>query len=467
MSFDLNPPPPPNPSSSSPAESQSSHVQMNPPPPAFGTPRPVDSGQSYGAAPMKPPAPLPSSAPTAQVRSHGQLQLNPPAPSSTSTSPTNLGENSRGVGAHPDAHPLHLGGGGDQVGDRWPSDSQERLLTFDEFLAIANAETQGWAWDGILPASGVVLLVGEPRVGKTVLASLLVGATSASGAVLLGRQVAPGRVLYAHLEHNHRDLAAKLQAVQRSLRLRPDIHIRTALNLDDDDQLRLLQEQADRTGATIIIIDTIRRATKTPEHVPERVAELGRRLRQLSADGRRLVLVLHHFNKAGQIRGTTDFTAMADSTVEIHRVGNGIQLRARHHDAESLELTYRAEFSKETGTLEAILVPASARADGTDAGDGGDAEEDRRLRATLTSLAAGGCNLSHLRDRARSNGAHFGNGEIRRLLERWQQQGLVDHLGRNWSITQAGRALLNQVGSSGGSSSTASPNSTVSADEET
>jgi DNA-binding PadR family transcriptional regulator/archaellum biogenesis ATPase FlaH len=320
--------------------------------------------------------------------------------------------------------------------DQSLADGQVPLLSCAEFYALAASERQGWFWEGILPGSGVVLLAGEPRVGKTVLAALIVGAAS-TGGMVLDRRVGQRRVLYFHLEHNRRDLAAKLQAVEKQLRITGlDVHVGLSLDLDDEEQVNALASKADQLGVGVIIIDTIRRATRISENVPEHVAELGRRLRLLTGGGKRLVLVLHHFNKSGQIRGTTDFAAAADSTVELHRQGPGVLLHAGHHDAEDIKILYRAEFSKEEGTLFATVLENRA----TPAGSSIAVSRDL---AVLSMLGRRPSKITPLREDLRSEAnIKFGNGRLGPLLDRLLGQGLVTKQGHIWSITQAGQQFL-------------------------
>jgi hypothetical protein len=65
-------------------------------------------------------------------------------------------------------------------------------------ISVEETETE-WFWDGIVPTSGMVLTLGKPKAGKTVL-GVNFGVMASRGGILLGRAIRQGPVIYLALE---------------------------------------------------------------------------------------------------------------------------------------------------------------------------------------------------------------------------------------------------------------------------
>ncbi len=182
----------------------------------------------------------------------------------------------------------------------------------DTFIEQAARSQPEWTWHQLMPLTGIVMLAGDPFVGKTVLAVLL-GVHSTIGAKLAGREVATGNVLYAKLEHLDADFADQLRQAKRGAgdpSLATSFFITKSLDLDDTDSLAAFKSLADEVKADVIIIDSLRRASRMDENSSQDAAEVMRRLQELTGDGTRLVVVLHHLAKnSGSPRGSGDFLA--------------------------------------------------------------------------------------------------------------------------------------------------------------
>lgn len=87
-----------------------------------------------------------------------------------------------------------------------PGKNKQTFFNLNELFALEPESTR-YVVDGLLPNSGVSLLTGRPKAGKSHLARQLVAAI-ASNESFLGRAVVPGEVLYYALEekpHEVRD----------------------------------------------------------------------------------------------------------------------------------------------------------------------------------------------------------------------------------------------------------------------
>jgi hypothetical protein len=75
-----------------------------------------------------------------------------------------------------------------------------RLADLDELDRMADAEPGGDLIAGLLPASGVCLLVGRPKSVKSKLA-VAMGVAVAAGMDFAGQRVEQGTVVFVSLEH--------------------------------------------------------------------------------------------------------------------------------------------------------------------------------------------------------------------------------------------------------------------------
>lgn len=224
-----------------------------------------------------------------------------------------------------------------------PPRSQLNHYDFPAFLALADSERDGWRWDGILPVSGTVLVVGQPHAGKTTLVAALAAAMSAK-LNLAGRTVRPGRLLLASLEHQARDVAKTLAAAARGAGIAPAelrvAVVRAPLDLDNPEHFDELDRIASKRKARVIVIDPFRRSSRIDENRAEDVSVYCQSLQRLTRNGKRLVIVIHHLTKNGELpRGSMDFVASVDSWIKVTRSRKDVvTIDATHHGAAPLSL---------------------------------------------------------------------------------------------------------------------------------
>ncbi|AKT40551.1 AAA family ATPase [Chondromyces crocatus] len=222
-----------------------------------------------------------------------------------------------------------------------------RVYSRADLDALAEAEPGGWLWNGLLPRAGIALLAGAPRTGKTRLLALLAAAMTDAvcegGADLGGRRVelTSGVMLLVAAEHAARDLRDALAAAEHGRDIRQTlVHTVREVDIDDETQAVDLAAEADKLKTDVIAVDPIRRVTRSDESSAQDVSGVARTLRALGAE-RRLVIVVHHVGHAGRVRGSTDWEAMADTTILVDAVGGDVRLRAEHHGAPPVGLRIR------------------------------------------------------------------------------------------------------------------------------
>ena len=247
------------------------------------------------------------------------------------------------------------------------------VYSWREFRQLAQARRRGWRWDGILPATGIVLMTGEAFAGKSTLIAALAAAMSCDEGEkgsLAGRRVRRGKMLYAWLEHSAEDVEttfAKAEAGAGAQGL--SLKIVAGLDLDNDAHVAQLERIATRSKARVIVIDPFRRSTRADENRAEEISAYANILRRLAGDDR-LVIVIHHDQKNGhRPRGSTDFMAMTDTWISVALRDDRLRLKVTHHARSKVDLTVRVRHEEGRVTLE----EASA-AVGSGSGDNGSIE---------------------------------------------------------------------------------------------
>ncbi len=218
--------------------------------------------------------------------------------------------------------------------------TRPKLNTFgwEDFEELANERPQRWLWDGILPAFGVVLLVGPAFVGKTSLVAMLAAAMLKT-ATLAGRAVTEGKMILTAVEHLPSDLWKTMVAAARGAGAQKpeNVIFLRGFDLDDDEQVEALARVAQRTAAAVIVIDPIRRVTRLDENNSADVSGMHRQLQKLGPE-KRLIIVVHHFGRNREVRGSTDFEAGVDTVVRLSGKNDRLLVHAVHHGAPEVQL---------------------------------------------------------------------------------------------------------------------------------
>lgn len=200
------------------------------------------------------------------------------------------------------------------------------LLTAEGLLSLPEPS---WLIDGLLPASGLSVLYGAAKTGKSFVA-LDWALCVACGLPWLGREVNQRPVLYIAAE-GHAGLGARYRAWRES-RGHPDagdiFFLPSAVNLRDRKEVerarRTLASLPERPG--LLVVDTMARSMvggdeNAAKDVGEFIASLDD-LRQADA-----ALVVHHAGKdGGGERGSSALRGAADLLAKLERDGRGANL---------------------------------------------------------------------------------------------------------------------------------------------
>ncbi|MBX3217132.1 MAG: AAA family ATPase [Labilithrix sp.] len=293
------------------------------------------------------------------------------------------------------------------------------VYTSDEFEELAHEHQERWLWDGILPACGTALLVGPAFVGKTSLVAMLAAAMLNTGSLAGRTVVGHGKMILTAAEHRAADLWETVVAAARGAGAEKPTNVLFLrdFDLDDDEQVEKLARGADRVNASVIVIDPIRRVTQLDENNSSDVSAMHRQLQKLGTD-RRLVVVVHHFGRNRDVRGSTDFEAGADTVVRLSGGKDRVLIHAIHHAAPEVQ----------------VALTIRRGAEGMVAAEATDDRLDEIAEAVLQLLpqqdsGKTGLGMRRIREAMRERKVPFRNDQLDAALQALSQRGLTKNEG--------------------------------------
>jgi hypothetical protein len=196
------------------------------------------------------------------------------------------------------------------------------VLDLPELLSGPMPEVD-WLWGSWLARGDLALLVGDPGVGKSLLALCLADAVR-RGASFLDERCARGRVGVVDLENPLAEVHKRLRQVgvtSDNVAGLAYVH-GEPVNLMSPIGLAQLRGMIEEHELDLVVIDSLRRAAPgLDENDSAEVAQVFSPLRQLTATSGRVIVVIHHARKkigdnptdAGQmVRGSGDLVASVD-----------------------------------------------------------------------------------------------------------------------------------------------------------
>lgn len=189
--------------------------------------------------------------------------------------------------------------------------------------------------EGVLCATDIALLYGEPGCGKTLI-SLAMGHALASGTSFAGNNVPkPRRVLFIDGELG----AADLQALIINMDIHDDVYLIASIDLDNDGvqadiadagQQAVLIEMIDKLSIDVVIFDNLFSLAMIKEFISNddpgivSLGKFGSVLRNRGVS----VLFVHHGTKTGiGPAGASRLTVHVDLVMSVKKVDDGITIR--------------------------------------------------------------------------------------------------------------------------------------------
>ncbi len=248
---------------------------------------------------------------------------------------------------------------------------EESLQTAASITALSAAPAQRWCVPGFLGADMLTILGGTSGDGKTYEA-LHVAICVAAGVPWFGRPVEPARVLLVLLEGAVADRRARILKLARGLGVafddlvgRLDVYP-DDLKTDNAESYATFKRYVTRLGYALVVIDNLSEIRSLHTHGAENdVATMTAVIRPLAdvAHGGRAILLLHHTNAKGELRGSSAIRQHTDAVFEMERASaandSPVTLtRTKDRTGETFEtLTYRMVDDDRAGKDQRRVVP--------------------------------------------------------------------------------------------------------------
>lgn len=223
-----------------------------------------------------------------------------------------------------------------------------RTVTASQFLDEQDRGPE-WLVDGIMPRSGVAILVGEPKTYKTMLAVQLAISIASGRGEVAGRSTMSGGVLLVELEGGSDGLRSRLRRQLEHLGVPPPDNLRLAhresVRLDTDIGRARLLAAIQRHLPALLILDPLMFLHAGDENRAADMASVMGWLVEQSRTFDLAVLVVHHTGKPQDVRrglgervrprGSGVLDAAVDARISMVRAGSRlVTLEAVHRDAE-------------------------------------------------------------------------------------------------------------------------------------
>jgi hypothetical protein len=249
-----------------------------------------------------------------------------------------------------------------------------RLLSLAELLSQPSCEVP-YLISAIIPEGGVLLIGGEPGVGKTWLA-LELALSVAQGRPFLERfQAKQGLVLIIDEESGENRLRYRLSRLALDVEL--PIYLSSMNNIDLQDKVwaNMLGDRISALKPSLVILDSLIRVHRGEENSAQDMSQLFAVLSEMRKEFGCAFAYTHHLRKRGMLkglnslgqrmRGSSDITAYADSILGLERVDDRLILsQLKNRDGEFIKpLALSIEDTSEERIQLKVLAEVDEEAD--------------------------------------------------------------------------------------------------------
>jgi DNA-binding transcriptional ArsR family regulator len=176
-----------------------------------------------------------------------------------------------------------------------------------------------WVVENLIPKGACLLMAGDPKLAMKSYLSMQLSLCIARGEPFLGlRTVGPATSIYCNLEDG------RSRTANRAFRfgVREDsTRERKSWAITDPEQLPLLVEMVRHARPTVVFIDPLINLAllhgKDDENNSVQVTKVIRAYQALAQQTGTAIIIVHHYNKSGDIRGSSALRASCDGWLEI------------------------------------------------------------------------------------------------------------------------------------------------------
>jgi len=222
--------------------------------------------------------------------------------------------------------------------------------------AIHDYKPIEWLIERIAPKGCLIILAGEPKRARKTLLTMGLSLDVAEGEEFLGQQVQKGLVFFGNLEDGyHRSVRRYYQFGVRAGPLAPEnLHL-----LRHQGRLDYILEYIREFKPALCVLDPVveleLQTGVESENDAKEVARMLKLLRDVAQETGTVIIAVHHYNKSGDIRGSTAFRGSADGWWEIiYRRNKPRILRWTLRDGPEGEVDIDIQFDDDMVTVRAI-----------------------------------------------------------------------------------------------------------------
>ena len=225
-----------------------------------------------------------------------------------------------------------------------------RVVSSTQYCDVPRPQLS-WLIPSYAPVPGLVLLIGEPKAGKSFLA-LQLALCVASGIPFLGQPIDSSPVLYLQFDTSETVWRQRLKDLRSGGVVLPDrlhfVHpddLPTRVNILSDESYRMIASAVEASNPKLVVVDVLRECHNADENDSSAMKEVGDRLMTVFA-GRTIVLI-HHTHKlyptygtpnaVNAARGSSYITGKADAIWLLHDKTLAISSRFHHDERRSCE----------------------------------------------------------------------------------------------------------------------------------
>jgi KaiC/GvpD/RAD55 family RecA-like ATPase len=208
-----------------------------------------------------------------------------------------------------------------------------RTLTLSDLAAFSFPDVPEIV-DGLLPAGALVLVVGRPKAGKSLLFGIDLCAAIALGETFIDRATTQGPAIYVPAEDSLRLVRERLwtrigREREAPLHVLPvDGSLPQSLRIDDPVSVAQLLATVEAISPRVLVLDPFRELHHRKENDADDMAAILRPLRQIAHETETTVVLIHHRNKHAQdvshaSRGSSAIAGGVDVVITLDVASEG------------------------------------------------------------------------------------------------------------------------------------------------